>query len=80
MPTIFRGDGYRFYFYSHESNEPPNVHIDKGGDTAKVWLADLSFTKTRGFRSKERAFIVEVILEHREAMLEAWHEHIDQSR
>ena len=23
MPTIFRLDGYRFYFYSHEPNEPP---------------------------------------------------------
>ncbi|CAN5423976.1 hypothetical protein BH10PSE12_BH10PSE12_29090 [soil metagenome] len=25
MPTIFRLDGYRFYFYSHEPNEPPHV-------------------------------------------------------
>jgi hypothetical protein len=30
MPTIFRLDGYRFYFYSHEPNEPPHVHVDKG--------------------------------------------------
>lgn len=28
MPTILRIDGFRFYFYSHEPNEPPHVHID----------------------------------------------------
>lgn len=25
MPTIFRLNGYRFYFYSQEPNEPPHV-------------------------------------------------------
>jgi hypothetical protein len=38
MPTIFRGDGFRVYFYSREPGEPPRVHIDRGGATAKVWL------------------------------------------
>jgi hypothetical protein len=26
---------YRFYFYSHESSEPPHVHVDRSGSTAK---------------------------------------------
>ena len=38
MPTVLREEGYRFYFYSHEPNEPPHVHVDKGGSTAKFWL------------------------------------------
>ncbi len=29
MPTILRIGPYRFYFYSHEPNEPPHVHIDR---------------------------------------------------
>ena len=29
MPTIHRQNGFRFYFYSHEPNEPPHVHVDK---------------------------------------------------
>ena len=41
MPTILRVDGFRFYFYSHEPNEPPHVHIDKDAATAKVWLLDI---------------------------------------
>ena len=36
MPTVLKHAGYRFYFYSHEPNEPPHVHVDKGGCTAKL--------------------------------------------
>jgi hypothetical protein len=50
MPTIFRLDGYRFYFYSHEPNEPPHVHVDKGGASMKVWLEPVAMAKNTGFR------------------------------
>lgn len=75
MPTVLRRDGYRFYFYSHEPNEPPHVHVDRAEATAKVWLDDVRIAKSRGFRSKERNAILAVIEEHRALMLEAWHEH-----
>ena len=29
MPTVLRVRGFRFYFYSHEPNEPPHVHVDR---------------------------------------------------
>ncbi|WP_242027605.1 DUF4160 domain-containing protein [Cyanobacterium aponinum] len=35
MPTILRYKGYRFYFYSHEPNEPPRIHVDKDNLSAK---------------------------------------------
>ena len=75
MPTILRVDGYRFYFYSHEPNEPPHVHVDKAEATAKVWLEDVRIHKSRGFRSKERTAILALVTEHRDMMLEAWHEY-----
>jgi hypothetical protein len=78
MPTVFRTDGYRFYFYSHEPNEPPHVHVDRAEATAKVWLHDLTFAKERGFRSKERSDILTIVEQHRAALLEAWHEHFSQ--
>jgi len=80
MPTILRIAGYRFYFYSHEPNEPPHVHVDKAGSTIKVWLENLEVAKSRGFRNKERAAILARVEEHREAMLEAWHEYFDPDR
>ncbi|HYE28339.1 MAG TPA: DUF4160 domain-containing protein [Allosphingosinicella sp.] len=54
MPTVLRLAGYRFYFYSHEPNEPPHVHVDKAEATAKVWLREVGIAKQRGFRSRER--------------------------
>lgn len=80
MPTILRSHDYRFYFYSHELGEPPHVHVDKAGATMKVWLDGLGVAKSRGFRSKERNAILTIVEGHREAMLEAWHEHFDQGR
>ncbi|ETI65373.1 hypothetical protein C100_02375 [Sphingobium sp. C100] len=49
MPAIFRLDGYRFYFYSHEPDEPPHVHIDKGGASIKVWLDPVAMAGNTGF-------------------------------
>lgn len=53
MPTILRVGGFRFYFYSHEPNEPAHVHIDKGNVTAKIWLHDVSIARSVGFASHE---------------------------
>ena len=75
MPTVLRSESYRFYFYSHEPNEPPHVHVDKAEATAKVWLDDLTFARSRGFRTKERNAILGIVEEHREMLLEAWNEH-----
>ena len=80
MPTVLRADGYRFYFYSHEPNEPPHVHVDKAGATVKVWLDEPSVAKSRGFRAKERNAIVALVEEHRAVLLEAWHEYFDEGR
>lgn len=71
MPTILRVDGYRFYFYSHEPNEPPHVHVDKAEATGKVWLDQVEFARHRGFRSHERNAILSIVQEHRQPMLEA---------
>jgi hypothetical protein len=36
MPTVRVIGPYRFYFYSHEPNEPPHIHVDKGRLFGKV--------------------------------------------
>ena len=75
MPTVLRLDGFRFYFYSHEPNEPPHIHIDKGDATMKVWLDSLEVAKNRGFRAHEIAGIVAMVKQHLAQFEEAWHEH-----
>jgi Domain of unknown function (DUF4160) len=74
MPTIHRQNGFRIYFYSHEPNEPPHVHIDKGEATIKVWLDSLEGTKSRGFLAHEISGIVTIVSEHRLMFLEKWYE------
>lgn len=75
IPTIFRLDGYRFYFYSHEPNEPPHVHVDKGGSSMKVWLDPVDLAKNTGFRRSEINGIIMMVTTHRGRLLEAWHEY-----
>ncbi|HJU31624.1 MAG TPA: DUF4160 domain-containing protein [Hyphomicrobiaceae bacterium] len=47
MPTILRWNGYRFYFFSNERDEPPHMHIDKGGNSAKFWLLPVGLNAGR---------------------------------
>jgi hypothetical protein len=75
VPTLLRIGPFRFYFYSHEPNEPPHVHVDHDDATIKVWLESLEVAKSRGFRAHEIGGIVGQVEAHRAAFLEAWHEH-----
>ena len=75
MPTILRLNGFRFYFFSHEPNEPPHIHADKGSATIKVWLDTVEVARSRGFRAHEIGGIIAIIGEHRALFVEKWHEH-----
>lgn len=72
MPTVLRWNGYRFYFFSNEGFEPPHVHIDKGGCTAKVWLSRVAAARNIGYSAKEMAEILGKVSEERIGLLEAW--------
>lgn len=53
MPTVLRTGPYRIYFYSHEPNEPPHVHIDREKLSAKFWLNPTRIARNFGFSSRE---------------------------
>ena len=80
MPTLLRVDGYRFYFYSHEPNEPPHVHVDKGGASAKFWLEPIGLARSAGFRAKDIAAITMLVRDHRDTLFEAWHGYFGTER
>lgn len=75
MPTVLRIGAIRFYFYSHEPNEPPHIHIDRDEATIKVWLDPVEVAKSRGFRAHEIGGIVAMVEANRTRLLEAWHEY-----
>ncbi|MGP1383362.1 MAG: DUF4160 domain-containing protein [Thainema sp.] len=72
MPTVLRVGPYRFYFYSHEPNEPPHIHIDRDRASAKFWLASAELASNIGFSAKELRKLQGLVLEHQQTLLEAW--------
>src|SRR5690349_23165837 len=80
MPTVLRIGPYRFYFYSHEPNEPPHVHVDRDNLSAKFWLQLVELARNRGFSSKELGRIRKLIIQYQAEFLEAWDEHLGGHR
>lgn len=80
MPTVLRAHGYRFYFYSHEPNEPPHVHVDKGGASAKLWLEDIAIARNIGYKPRELTAVLALVREHRAMILEAWNGYFGTGR
>ncbi|MEX0804893.1 MAG: DUF4160 domain-containing protein [Candidatus Binatia bacterium] len=80
MPTVLRSGPYRVYFFSHEPNEPPHVHVDRDEFSAKFWLQPLALARNFGFSARELRRIRSLIAENLEKFLEAWHGHISTKR
>jgi hypothetical protein len=72
MPTVLRRGPYRFYFYSHEPNEPAHVHVDRNELSAKFWLAPVELERNFGFSARELRRIESLIVRHQRALMEAW--------
>ena len=75
MPTILRVGPYRVYFYSHEPNEPPHVHVDRDDQSAKFWIGPVTLARNLGFRAKELGKIERILTEHEQAFLGAWYDY-----
>jgi hypothetical protein len=50
VPTILREDGFRFFFFSLDRQEPPHVHVEFAEKYAKFWLNPVSLARSWGFR------------------------------
>ncbi|MSQ27475.1 MAG: DUF4160 domain-containing protein [Dehalococcoidia bacterium] len=74
MPTVLRVGPYRVYFNSHDTSEPPHVHVDSDALSARFWLRPVSMAKNVGFSPRELRTLDELIAVHQHSLLEAWHE------
>lgn len=75
MPTVLRTGPYRLYFYSHEPNEPPHVHIDRDEQSCKFWLGPVALARNLGFSAKELRNIDKIVKDRQQQILEAWREY-----
>ena len=74
MPTVLRAGPYRVYFFSHETGEPPHVHVDRDECSAKYWIRPVRLEYNLGFRSHELTRIERILENQAGRLLEAWHE------
>jgi hypothetical protein len=72
MPTLLVLNGYQFYFFSNEGEEPPHIHVDKADATMKVWLDTLEIAYNYGYNPKQVKFILKAIQEHKESFINGW--------
>ena len=74
MPAILRSGPYRFYFYSHEPNEPPHVHVDRDKASRKVWLSPVALASSLGFRASELLEVERLVSANKAILLKSWEE------
>jgi hypothetical protein len=78
MPTVLRFEGYRFFFFSNEGDEPPHIHVERAEAAAKFWLhPDVELGWSRKFRSREITKLQELIEQRQGWFLEKWNEHFE---
>jgi len=80
MPTVLRVGPYLFYFYSHESTEPPHIHVDREDKSAKIWLQSMAVARNCGFRPVELRKIVRIVEKHQTYLLSSWHGYFGDQR
>ncbi len=71
-PTIFRKNGYRFFFFSREEARL-HVHIVTAGGEAKFWLKpDIELARNYNFSRKQLKEIEIIVEEHYDEFISAW--------
>ena len=79
MPTVLEEKGYKFKFFSNESDEPAHIHITKGDGNAKFWLEPKCTEEySYGFNVRERRDIKKIVLENRSQLINKWNEYFKQ--
>ena len=75
MPTVLRAEGFRFFFYSNESDEAAHIHVEHGDGTAKFWLERVELVESVGMKAQELKRAREHTQEHVATFVAAWRRH-----
>ena len=77
MPTVLTVGPYSFVFFSSDRGEPLHIHVKRDQLMLKFWLEPMELAKNLGFADHEVHRIERLVAEHRELLMEAWHEYFD---
>ena len=74
-PTIYRENGFRYFFFSREETRK-HIHIISGNGEAKFWLKPkIELAVNYSFSQKELNKIIKVIEEHYDEFINEWNKH-----
>ena len=74
-PTVFRENGYRFFFFSREEKRM-HVHVISGDGEAKFWLEpDIVLARNYHYNSKQLKEITSLIEVNYDELISAWKQH-----
>lgn len=75
MPTILNTDGFRFFFFSDEGNEPCHIHVAKNSARGKIWLLpEIEENYYYGFNEQEKRKIRDLVKKHYQYLINKWDE------
>lgn len=76
MPKVLEINGYRFFFYSSEGDEPCHIHVKRGEGDGKIWLEpELKEEYMEDFKNREKREIKKIVKEQIEFLIEKWYEY-----
>jgi len=75
MPTVLMIEGFRFFFYSNENNEPPHIHVEKAEGASKIWLSPVEVEYMSGFTPRQQTVVMEHFNKNLELFKKKWDEH-----
>jgi hypothetical protein len=75
VPTVLEAEGFRFFFYSNENDEPPHIHVERGGGTAKFWLGPVKLAESTGMKAQELRAARALTALHEAAFMARWRRH-----
>jgi Domain of unknown function (DUF4160) len=78
MPTVFVINGFRFFFYSNENDEPVHIHVEKAEDAAKFWLNPVELEYNYGFSSRELKQIESIVKQNSNTLIAKWNEYFNK--
>lgn len=74
-PTIFREDGFRFFFFSREETRL-HVHVHHADGEAKFWLEPaIELAQNYGLNDRQLHYAETLIRRHENDIRSAWHQH-----
>jgi hypothetical protein len=78
MPTILFINGWRFFFYANERDEPIHIHCQKAEKECKYWMDpenfDVKEAYTFNMNNKDKRQVKKIIFEYFEYIENEWNQ------